>query len=117
MNAKALTFAESRNGDVCLVSLSGRIDSGNAGELTARLSKLLSSGEKSIVVDLGAVIYLTSAAFRALLIAADEAERNQAKFALCSVAGQVRELFDMGGLLEAFIIFPSRDEALAKLHS
>jgi len=87
MNAKTLTFAESRNGDVCVVSLAGRIDSANAGELTRRLSKLLSSGEKSIVVDLGAVLYLTSAAFRALLIATDEAERNEAKFVLCNVAG------------------------------
>ena len=41
---------------------------------------------------------LTSAAFRALLIATDEAERQAATFALCSLAGHVRELFEMGGL-------------------
>jgi anti-anti-sigma factor len=73
------------------------------------------SGEKSILVDLGAVLYLTSAAFRALLMATDEADRNEAKFVLCNVAGQVRELFEMGGLLEAFTIHASRDDALAQL--
>ena len=28
---------------------------------------------------------------------------------------KVRELFEMGGLLEAFTILPSRDDALAQL--
>jgi hypothetical protein len=34
---------------------------------------------------------------------------------LCSVLGQVRELFEMGGLLDAFTIHGSREEALARL--
>jgi hypothetical protein len=29
--------------------------------------------------------------------------------------GQVRELFEMGGLLNVFTIYPSREEALSKL--
>ena len=115
MNANALTVAESRSGNACVVSLAGRIDSTNANDLLARLSTLIASGEKAVVVDLGAVLYLTSAAFRALLVATDEAERNKAKFVLCNVAGQVRELFEMGGLWEAFTIIPSRDDALAQL--
>src|SRR5258705_11470074 len=115
MNANPLTFAESRSGNVCVVSLGGRIDNTNASELTTRLSRLISSGERSIVVDLGAVLYLTSAAFRALLVATDEAERNAAKFVLCSLGGHVRELFEMGGLLEVFTVHPSRAEAVAQL--
>jgi anti-anti-sigma factor len=115
MTANDLTVAESRSGNVCVVSLAGRIDSTNANGLLTRLNTLISSGEKSILVDLGAVLYLTSAAFRVLLVATDEAERNEARFVLCNVAGQVRELFEMGGLLEAFVILPSREDALAKL--
>jgi anti-anti-sigma factor len=97
------------------VTLSGRIDSTNANDVMAELTRLISSGEKSILVDLGAVLYLTSAAFRALLVATDEAERQAAKFALCSLGGHVRELFEMGGLLEAFAIHESREEALRQL--
>jgi anti-anti-sigma factor len=81
----------------------------------ARLKTLISSGEKSIVVDFGAVLYLTSAAFRALLVATDEAERNAAKLVLCSLGGHVRELFEMGGLLDVFTVHSSRAEAVAKL--
>ena len=115
MNSSALSIGQSRDGEVCVVTLSGRIDSTNAGDLMSELKALISSGEKNIVVDFASVLYLTSAAFRALLVATDDAERNAAKFVLCSLGGHVRELFEMGGLLEVFTIHPSRAEAVAKL--
>src|ERR1700689_1652631 len=115
MNSSVLNIGQSHDGGVCVVTLSGRIDSTNAKDLMGQLTKLISSGEKSIVVDFGAVLYLTSAAFRALLVATDEAERNAAKFVLCSLGGHVRELFEMGGLLEVFTVHSSRAEAVAKL--
>jgi anti-sigma B factor antagonist len=115
MATNPLSIEESHRGEVCVVALSGRIDSTNAEELMGRLNALLSSGETNVLVDLKGVIYLTSAAFRALLVAADEAERKAARFVLCSVLGQVRELFEMGGLLDAFTIHASRDEALERL--
>jgi stage II sporulation protein AA (anti-sigma F factor antagonist) len=115
MNTSALTIGQSRDAGVCVVTLSGRIDSTNANDLMRELTSLISSGEKSIVVDFGSVMYLTSAAFRALLVATDAAERNAAAFVLCSLGGHVRDLFEMGGLLDVFAIQPSRVEAVAKL--
>ena len=111
----ALSIGQTRAGNVCIVTLSGRIDSTNANDVMAELKRLISSGERSILVDLGAVLYLTSAAFRALLLATDEAEHRAANFALCNVAGHVRELFEMGGLLDVFAIHGSREEALKQL--
>src|ERR1700680_1028477 len=111
----ALSIGQTRAGSVCIVTLSGRIDSTSASDVMAELTRLISSGEKNILVDLGAVLYLTSAAFRALLVATDEAERNAARLTLCSVMGHVRELFEMGGLLDAFAILGSREEAIARL--
>ena len=115
MADSSLKVAESQSGEVCIVALSGRIDSTNASELLGRLNKLLSSGQKTILVDFKEVLYLTSAAFRVLLVATGEAERNAVRFMLCSVVGHVRELFEIGGLLDEFTIHGSREEALAKL--
>jgi len=109
-----LSIGEIREAGVCVVTLAGRIDSTNANDVMNRLKSLIAAGEKSIVVDLGGVIYLTSAAFRALLVATDEAERTAAKFALCGLTGHVRELFEMGGLLELFTIHASRQEAVVQ---
>jgi anti-anti-sigma factor len=110
-----LGIAQSHVGQVSVVALTGRIDSSNASEVMTQLTSLISSGEKNILVDFAAVLYLTSAAFRALLVASDEAERNTARIALCNVAGHVRELFEMGGLFDVFTIHGSREEALTKL--
>jgi anti-anti-sigma factor len=115
MNKTALRMEDSHTGPVCVLSIGGRIDSGNAEHLLNRLNGLLSSGEKTILLDLKEVLYLTSAAFRVLLVATDEAERNSARVVLCGLAGQVRELFEMGGLLDAFTVHGSREDALAKL--
>lgn len=113
--SSGLTITESHSGRVCVVSLTGRIDSSSASDFSTRLNALISSGEKSILLDFANVLYLTSAAFRALLVATDEAERSAARLTLCSLANQVRELFEMGGLMDAFTVIGSREEALAQL--
>lgn len=114
MNSNSvLSIEESHEAGVCFVALAGRVDSTNANELTTRLGALISAGEKSIVVDLGTVLYLTSAAFRALLVATDRAEQNTARVSLCGLAGHIRELFEMSGMLELFTIHASRQEAIA----
>jgi anti-anti-sigma factor len=115
MNKTALRIEDSHAGPACILSISGRIDSDNAADLLERLNGLLSSGEKTILIDFNEVLYLTSAAFRVLLVATDEAERNAARVVLCGLVGQVRELFEMGGLLEAFTVHGSREDALTRL--
>jgi anti-sigma B factor antagonist len=107
----ALNITQTRSGSVCIVALAGRVDSTNATDVSSVLTQLISSGESSILVDMGAVLYLTSAAFRALLVAADEAGQRAAKLALCNLGGHARELFEMGGLLDVFTIYSSREDA------
>ncbi len=114
MSVNSLEIAETRSGNACVLALAGRIDSSNAEQFSARVDQLFQAGEKDLVVDFKEVLYLTSAAFRVLLVATDEAERNAARFVLCGVMGQVRELFEMGGLLDAFTVHVSREEALAQ---
>jgi anti-anti-sigma factor len=111
----ALKMEDRRQGQVCVLSINGRIDSANATVLLDRLNALLSAGVKTILIDFKNVLYLTSAGFRVLLVATDEAERNSARVVLCGVLGQVFELFEMGGLLDVFTIHSSQEDALARL--
>jgi anti-anti-sigma factor len=115
MSKNALEIAEQRTGQFCIVALSGRIDSTNSNDLMNRLNRLIRSGEKHILIDFESVLYLTSAGFRVLLVATKEAERSAARLTFCSLTGHVRELFEIGGLLDLFTIHPSRDDALARL--
>src|SRR4051812_7668466 len=111
MSGSVLNVEQSESGSVCVVTVEGRIDSTNAMDLMFALNNAFSSGKRSILVDLSSVLYLTSAAFRVLLVATDEAERRSARLALCNVVGQVRELFEISGLLSAFTVLGSREEA------
>jgi anti-anti-sigma factor len=115
MSGSVLNIEQSLNGPVCVVAVEGRIDSSNAMDFMLALNDALSSGGTSIVVDLRSVLYLTSAAFRVLLVATDEAQRRSAQLALCNVVGEVRELFEISGLLRAFTVLGSREEAVAQL--
>ena len=49
MSNTLLKMEDSHAGPVCVLSISGRIDSGNAAELLDRLNRLLLSGEKTIL--------------------------------------------------------------------
>lgn len=113
MGINVIEISELKSGDVCVLAVTGRIDSSNAEQLGEHAAKVFAQGAKHLVIDLGQVLYLTSAAFRVLLVASDEAERSACRFALCSVVGQVRELFEMGGLLDVFTIHATRTEAVA----
>jgi anti-sigma B factor antagonist len=112
MEQNALRFEQTRAEDVCVLSLAGRIDSQTANDLKAKLTRMISSGERSVLVDFKSVAYLTSAGFHALLLATDVAQRNAAKLVLCNVVGLVRETFESAGLAALFTIAGSREEAL-----
>jgi anti-anti-sigma factor len=115
MSAGALTMDESRSGNVCVVGPVGKIDSMNAEALMTRLQQLIADGGSVVLVDLSRVTYLTSAGFRALMVASHQARRKAARLALCGMSASVRELFELGDLLDAFTIYGPREEALAQL--
>jgi len=114
MSKTGLKIAQQQSGKVCIVAPIGRFDNTTASQVQAQLTMLIDAGEKVILLDLADASYLTSAAFRVLLVGAKRAEAASARFALCNVTGHVRDLFELGGLIDSFTILGTRDEALAK---
>jgi anti-anti-sigma factor len=117
MTNSGLKIAQSRAGAICIAAVTGRVDNSSAGQVQTEVGSLLAAGETAILLDLAGVTYLTSAAFRALLVVSNQAQRGGARLALCGVTGHVRDMFELAGLLESFTIFGSRDDALARLAS
>ena len=101
--------------DVTIVEAYGRIDSTTAKEFGDRLVSLLQAGRGSLVVDLKNIAYISSAGFRALLIANRAAAGRQGKLALCGVIGEVKRLFDIGGFSNEFIICATQTDGIGKL--
>lgn len=105
---------ESPRGGALLISASGRLDSGSAGELEAVLPARVQDHDK-IVLDLSGVPYVSSAGLRVLLIGAKAARSKGHKLVLAGLAPSVREVFDISGFTAIFAIEADAESALAGL--
>lgn len=101
--------------EVTSVAIKGRVDSTNAEGLKERLVEIVRSGSSRLVIDLKEVIYISSAGFRTLLIAARTVEQASGRLVLCGIVGQVKKLFDAAAFSDLFTILPTQDEAVALL--
>lgn len=108
-----MSLIEHNAGTVTVVELSGRIDTNSSAEIGERLLQLLESGRKRLVLDLRDTLYVSSAGFRALLIAARAADKSDGKLVLSGLSSEVQRLFSLGAFTDLFFIRPSRDDAIA----
>jgi anti-sigma B factor antagonist len=111
----AMEISEELTDGIAALELKGRIDSNSAPGLQDRMSELVRSGCTGLIVDFRHVAYISSAGFRALLIAAQQGEASRCAVALCGIAGEVRRMFEMGAFDQVFTILGSREECAAHL--
>lgn len=110
-----MKLVEGVSEDVTIIEAHGRLDSTTAKAFGERLLSLVQEGRRSIVVDLQNIAYISSAGFRALLIANRATAENQGGLALCGVNGEVKRLFEIGAFIDEFLICPSQAEGVGKL--
>lgn len=99
-------------GEVRVLDVRGRVDSGTAPTLNERLNGVLATGAGHVVLNLQGLEYISSAGFRILLLAARRADEVQVRLVLCGLSDKVRQLFDLGGFLDLFVIRSTRGDAL-----
>ena len=83
-----MEIAEQQAGEITVVEVKGRIDSNTAKAFGERLTGLIKDGRTRLVVDLKQIIYISSAGFRALLVAGKLAEETNGTLALCGSVGR-----------------------------
>jgi anti-sigma B factor antagonist len=96
-----------------LLTVSGRIDSSTAPQLTEALEGVTNDGRYKIVLDMADLEYMSSAGFRALLSSQRTCKRyNRGEIVLASVPERVREALELAGFTELFKTFPDAVEAV-----
>ena len=110
-----MELREDSVGGVTVLELKGRVDSTTAPDFGERLVAILLAPRSRLLVDFHQVDYISSAGFRVLLVAAKRAEDSGSRLALCRLPAKVRQLFDLGGFLDLFLVLASREEAFAAL--
>lgn len=108
-----MDLQEERIGGTALLVPKGRVDSGTAPALGDRLATMLGDPIDALVLDLSGLEYISSAGFRALLIANRTAQSRSVALHLCGLSDKLRELFDLAGFLDLFTIHAQKTEAIA----
>lgn len=103
---------ENRQGDVVILSLSGRLDSNTADGFEEKLLGKIRGGEKLIVLDFSDLEYISSAGLRVLLKAARELKQTDGKMHLCELKDYIQEVFDLSGFVSFLPIYGSVDESV-----
>ena len=99
---------------VVIVAPHGRIDSANAKEFGDGIVGRIQAGCHHMLIDLRNIAYVSSAGFRAFLIARKLMDEVDGNIVLCGMSADLKRLFDIGHFTDLFTICATRDEGLAK---
>lgn len=92
-----MNISESRQGNVIILKVQGKLDSISSPELDKHLASLVESGSRQIVLDLAELEYVSSSGLRVFLTAAKSLKRTQGKLALVNLSVQVQQIFGIAG--------------------
>jgi anti-anti-sigma factor len=108
-----LELCETREGEVRILEVEGRLDSTNAWALKERLTAMIEEGAARVVVDAAGIGYVGSAGFWALLLIDRHLRTRGGELALCGLSEEFARAVEHGGFASVMSIFASRREALA----
>lgn len=108
----ALQIEQDRQGAVCILALSGRLDTETATDLELAVQDLLGAGERHFVIDLAHIGYVSSAGLRVLLATAKQLDGGKDSLRLCCLNASVKQVFDVAGFAKLFSIYATRAAAL-----
>lgn len=101
-----------REGANLFVAVDGRVDGTNAGEFQEALEGVIQQEDKLVVLDLGALSYVSSAGLRVVLLVAKELQRQSAKLSVCALSDTVKEVFTISGFDKIIPVHGTRQEAV-----
>ena len=102
-----------RGAGVLSLGVRGRIDGDSVARFEQAVETAIAADDRAVVLDLGALDYVSSAGLRAILLIAKTLWEQDGYFALCSVTEPVRDLFEISGFDRIIAIHPSPEPALA----
>ena len=107
-----MNISESKQGNVTILQVQGKLDSMSSPELDKRLTGLIDSGTRQIAVNLADLDYVSSAGLRVFLSAAKHLKQVQGKLALANPSAQVQQIFDIAGFDTILPILKTVNEAV-----
>ena len=101
--------------DVYIIEILGRMDSIRSKEIEVELNDVIEHN-KNIIIDLGAVDYISSVGLRVLLAALKKQKERDGSIGLVSLQPFVRDIFKMTGFDRIFSISLDQEEAIDRFN-
>src|SRR5437763_7660145 len=108
-----MDISTTKDGEILVVGLKGRLDANTAPSLEEKFIGLIDSGEKRFVVEFTELDYISSAGLRVLLMAAKRLKNLSGRIVLASLKDHIKEVFDIAGFSSVLTIYPSEKDAKA----
>lgn len=106
-------FQTSSEGNIQILSISGRLDPNNWRDLKDTISALTEGeGKNHLLIELNEMEYMASAGFREFFMAGRALARRGGKLAVCGLTGEVRRIFEIAKFDTAYPIFEDRAAGL-----
>ncbi|WP_342676576.1 STAS domain-containing protein [Methanofollis sp. UBA420] len=98
---------------ILTLEVGGRLDGYAAEEVKRGIAGVLRDDDRSVVIDLAGLAYLSSAGIRVFLGLQKELKGRGGGLAICNVGEYPLQVLAMAGFDRVFTLYPSRDAALA----
>ena len=95
-----------------VLTVARRVDATNGAEFERAL-RGVAGDDRAVIADLGKLSYISSAGLKAFLVTAKHLSNRGARFALCSLSGPVRQVFEVSGFDRIIAVKESLDDAVA----
>lgn len=108
-----MNIISAQQAGVCIVSISGRVDSLTSSEVGRFFDEQIEKGQVRLVLDLSQVDYMSSSGLRVLISTLKVVRQHRGDLYLADLQENIHQLLDLSGFTSIFKIYPTSDEAVA----
>lgn len=107
-----MELTSEKQGETVVVQVTGRLDTLTSPNFEQECDNWLQGGERSFLIDLAKLEYISSAGLRSLLTIAKKLKSVQGRICFCNLGGMVQEVFSIAGFDTMFPVYSSVSAAL-----
>ena len=108
-----MILEHSREDGILDIHLQGRVDGLDANDLRQELESVIESDDKAVLLNMRQLEYINSGGMRSILGLVKSLEQRQTKFAVYSLIGPVKEVFQLSGFDRVITVRTTKTEAMA----
>jgi anti-sigma B factor antagonist len=106
---------EQLNEGAFVIALAGEVDLYTAPEFKQQLLDVIGRGGKDVIVDFSDTTFIDSTTLGVLVGGVKRLRTNDGQLSLVCSDRNITKIFEITGLDRVFTIYPTRDEAIAKV--